>query len=160
MTNSKAYQETLPKKRMGAGCLLFDADGNFLIVKPTYKAGWEIPGGIIEKNESPRQACIREVQEELDLAWAVGESFGVDYTSESDERTESLQFIFLGGTLSEEDIANIRLAEDMPEYRFIESEQAVLWLNERLGRRVQKCLKYRDGGKIVYFRNAVVICLK
>ncbi|MGB0386543.1 MAG: NUDIX domain-containing protein [Ardenticatenaceae bacterium] len=154
MTNRKAYQEGLPKKRMAAGCLFFDASGKLLIVKPTYKAGWEIPGGIIEKNESPREACVREVQEELGLAWGVGELLGVDYTSESDEYTESLQFIFLGDTLSEQNIVNIRLAEDeLSEYRFVEPEQAVLWLNERAGRRVEKCLKYREGGRIVYLEN-------
>src|SRR5690606_12767250 len=63
--NRKAYQRTLPRKRVSAGCLLFDEAGRLLIVNPTYKDGWEIPGGAVEANESPLDGCIREIREEL-----------------------------------------------------------------------------------------------
>jgi 8-oxo-dGTP pyrophosphatase MutT (NUDIX family) len=36
-----------------------------LLLEPTYKNDWEIPGGIIEDNESPKECCEREVFEEL-----------------------------------------------------------------------------------------------
>ena len=58
---SNAYYESLPKKRMGAGCLFFNERNEVLLVKPTYKPGWEIPGGVVEDNESPKQCCQREV---------------------------------------------------------------------------------------------------
>ena len=61
----KAFQQTLPKKRISAGCLFFDEKGRLLVVNPTYKETWEIPGGVVERNESPREAIIREVSEEL-----------------------------------------------------------------------------------------------
>ena len=31
-----------------------------------YKGGWEFPGGKIEQNESPEDAIVREIKEELD----------------------------------------------------------------------------------------------
>ncbi len=61
----KTFQQTLPKKRISAGCLFFDEHNRLLVVNPTYKETWEIPGGVVEQNESPRDAVIREVSEEL-----------------------------------------------------------------------------------------------
>lgn len=38
-----------------------------------FKGGWEFPGGKIEEGETPQQALIREVMEELETEIAVGE---------------------------------------------------------------------------------------
>lgn len=38
-----------------------------------FKGGWEFPGGKIEEGETPRQALVREVMEELETEIAVGE---------------------------------------------------------------------------------------
>ena len=38
-----------------------------------FKGGWEFPGGKIEEGESPQEALVREIKEELDVEIKVGE---------------------------------------------------------------------------------------
>jgi hypothetical protein len=50
---------------VSAGALVFDRAG-LLVLKPTYKSGWTIPGGVLETDgETPGDAGRREVAEEL-----------------------------------------------------------------------------------------------
>src|ERR1700677_1761972 len=45
---------------VSAGALIFDRGGRLLILKPTYKSGWTIPGGVMEADgETPGGACRR-----------------------------------------------------------------------------------------------------
>lgn len=143
---------------MAAGALFFDDNGRLLLVQPTYKPTWEIPGGVVEAYESPLQACVREVAEELGLEdeqrpyrlWAV------DYTPESAEKTESLQFIFDGGVLTAADIAAIRLpAAELASYHFCTLPEAQERLNGRLARRVTQCITHPT--RTVYLENQTLV---
>ncbi len=154
----KTFQQTLPKKRISAGCLFFDEDNRLLVVNPTYKETWEIPGGVVEQNESPRDAVKREIFEELGFECEPKRLLCVDYSGETDRRTESLQFIFLGPRLTADMIAAIRLPEEeLSEYRFLKPKKATKLLNRKLRRRVQQCLKIIVGEQTLYLEEQQLV---
>lgn len=144
---------------MASGCLLFDDSGRLLVVKPTYSECWLIPGGVVENEESPLEACKREVKEEIGLVREIADLACVDYTSTKGEHSESIQFIFWGGMLSEDEIERIKLPpSELEEFRFVETEGALTILNERLSRRVRQCLTSLKEGAVLYLEDQLPIC--
>jgi 8-oxo-dGTP diphosphatase len=134
---TRAFYARLPKKRMGAGCLLFDEQDRLLLVKPAYKPTWEIPGGIIEQDESPKTACQREVVEELGIELPIGRLLVIDYSHPNPEKTESLMFIFAGGRLSPDEIQAIHLpAGELLQFRFFAHGELPVEMSASLRRRV------------------------
>jgi len=105
------YVARLDRKRMAAGILFRDADGRVLLVQPSYKPNWEIPGGAVEADESPWTAASRELREELGIDRAVGRLLVVDYVRPQDSRPEGVIFIFDGGILDERDLAGLVVAD-------------------------------------------------
>lgn len=79
--------------RVAAGVLFNDGDGRVLLVNPTYKRGWEIPGGYVEISESPRAAAIREVKEELDLEIDVRNLLILDWAPHPNEGDKLLTIL-------------------------------------------------------------------
>ena len=106
------YTATLPRKRMGAGVLFRSPDGRILLVEPTYKDHWELPGGVVEGDESPLTAARREVAEELGLTVVPGRLLVVDWVPPRPDRTEGVMFLFDGGVLGDAAVAAIRLPAD------------------------------------------------
>ncbi|MFB7808211.1 NUDIX domain-containing protein [Streptomyces virginiae] len=51
----------------GTCVLLTDDEGRVLIVKPTYRAGWQFPGGTVDHGEDPETCARRELAEETGL---------------------------------------------------------------------------------------------
>ena len=148
----RRYLNRLPKKRMGAGCLFFDDCGKLLILKPTYKNNWLLPGGVIEANESPRQACIREVKEETGIDCQPTRLLCVDYVSDSSYKIESVQFVFYGGTISHENQITLP-DQEIAGYQFAESTVALSMLGILSQRRLKSCLPHLDSQITIYLEN-------
>ncbi|WP_242418342.1 NUDIX hydrolase, partial [Frankia sp. CpI1-P] len=87
------------RKRVSADAVIRDETGRLLLVDPTYKPDWDLPGGMAEANEPPRDALRRELKEELDLDLPVGELLCVDWVSPHGPWDDLLAFVFDGGTL-------------------------------------------------------------
>jgi 8-oxo-dGTP pyrophosphatase MutT (NUDIX family) len=108
-TPAEEYLATLPRKRMGAGLLFRDGGGRVLLVEPTYKDHWELPGGSVEADESPQAAAVREAHEELGLVVTPGRLLVVDWVPPVPGRTEGEMFVFDGGELEPGTAALIRV---------------------------------------------------
>jgi ADP-ribose pyrophosphatase len=78
---------TQPRKRVSADVVLRDRAGRLLLVDPRYKPDWDMPGGMAEPNEPPRDAAQRELKEELGLDIQVGGMLCVDWVSPQDRGT-------------------------------------------------------------------------
>lgn len=56
---------SLPKLALSANAVLRDPGGRVALVRNTYREGWSLPGGVVDDNEPPSAACVRELGEEL-----------------------------------------------------------------------------------------------
>ena len=143
------------RPRVAAGVVFFDAEGRVLVVKPTYKDSWDVPGGYVNAGETPREAAAREVQEELGLHVEPGPTLVVDWAPHPAEGDKIL-FLFEGGTMNAPTAASIQLAPDeLSEYRFIDRDDIADLLIERLARRVTAAVSAHDRGTTVYLEHGV-----
>ena len=131
----------VPRIPASAGALIWDEKGWLLILKPTYKKGWTIPGGQIDEvGESPWEACRREASEECGLELERGRLACVDFLPPKKDRAGGMRFLFDCGTLPDTALAAIRLQEDeIEDHRLAPLEEALELLSGPLRRRVGAC---------------------
>lgn len=139
---------------MAAGALFRDESGRVLLVNPTYKPTWDLPGGAVEAEESPNAACRREVAEELGLDRPVGRVLAVDWVPSRPERPEGLIVIYDGGVLSPADAAGIVLpAAELAEYAFVDPADVPERVSPLLARRIAACLNAVAAGTVASLEN-------
>lgn len=154
MTYNREFYDTLPKKRMGAGCLFFNEKQEVLLVKPTYKTSWEIPGGVVEDNESPKQCCQREIAEEIGLTREIGPLLVVDYSNQNGNKTESIMFVFDGGILNNSEIAAIKLpADELSQFAFFTQEALPETITDTLKARILAAWQQHNQAHPIYLEN-------
>ncbi|WP_162002415.1 NUDIX hydrolase [Streptomyces sp. CB01881] len=135
----ETFIATRPRIRAKARTLFTDADGRVLLVRLRPWPGpggeepyWVLPGGGIEADrELPRAAARREVREELGWECEPGRLLALDWLPgrdadrASDRDTAVLVYVFDGGTVTEEQLASIALAEDeLVEWRLCDPARA------------------------------------
>jgi 8-oxo-dGTP diphosphatase len=148
------YVASLARKRMAAGALFRDVAGRVLLVEPTYKQTWELPGGAVEEEESPTAACRREVVEELGLDRPVGRVLAIDWVASRPERPEGLMLVYDDGVLADADITAIQLqADELASYAFVEVDRVPELVSALLARRIAACVDAVAAGTVVSLEN-------
>ena len=144
----------VPRVPASAGALLFDAQSRLLVLKPSYKRGWTIPGGQLEQDgETPWEACRRETREECGIEIAGGRLVCVDFRPpKPPRRPGGLRFLFDCGELGAEQLEGVRLQTgEILECRFVDLDEAARLLSGPVRRRVlaavgtDRCLYLEDG---------------
>jgi 8-oxo-dGTP diphosphatase len=128
-----------PAIPVSAGALVFDRKGRLLILKPTYKSGWTIPGGIMEADgETPWEACQREVREECGLKLDRGRLACTDFRPPRNGRTGGIRYLFDCGEVSDDELAAVTLQpEEISECRIVPLAEALRLLRKPIRRRVR-----------------------
>lgn len=133
---------------LAAGVLLFDEQDRVLLVDPTYKPGWEFPGGIVEHGEPPTHAGLREVAEELGLRLTrVPRLLVLDWEAPDPPGFGGLRLLFDGGRLSEQQQRQLLLpGTELREWRFVTEAEAERMLPEVRWNRLRWALRAREQG--------------
>ncbi|WP_037614113.1 NUDIX domain-containing protein [Streptomyces albus] len=147
------HEERMTRPLMAAGALFFDAQDRVLLVQPSYKPMWEIPGGYVEKGESPLAACRRDVEEELGITPPIGSLLVIDWAPSPAEGDKVL-YVFDGDKLSPDAAASIKPAPDeLLAAEFHRVEDIDQLLIPRLTRRVKRAVIARAEGHPVYIEH-------
>jgi 8-oxo-dGTP diphosphatase len=142
----------LPAIPVSAGALIFDSAGRLLILKPTYKSGWTIPGGVMEADgESPWEACQREVREETGVEVSRGRLAAMDFRPAKPGRLAGIRYLFDCGQVDDEALASVKLQpEEISDSRLVSLTEAFTLLRGPISRRVQSATQghfYLEDGR-------------
>jgi 8-oxo-dGTP diphosphatase len=152
------YSEEDQMKRMAICAIIRNKDNEFIIVEPTYRNDWLMPGGVIEQNESPKEACEREIKEELGVDIKITRMLCIEYQSAHSNKSESIQFIADGGVITEQSISQIQLQEsEIRSYRFVNLHDSTSLLNPLLRERLDFAFSSLESGEIVYIEDKKLI---
>lgn len=146
------WYASLPGFTASGAVLLTDAAGAVLLVKPWYRDYWQLPGGVAEAAESPRQCAEREAAEEIGVAVTATALLTVHWRAPDGPRRAAFSFIFDGGVLT--DPGAIRLQqEELDDFAFLPLGEATARMVAPAGLRLASAWQARTDGHPVYLES-------
>ncbi|MFF9090153.1 NUDIX domain-containing protein [Streptomyces sp. NPDC014991] len=144
---------------LAAGVLLFDDQDRVLLVDPTYKPGWEFPGGVVERGEAPARAGMREVAEETGIRLReVPRLLVVDWERPAPPGYGGLRLLFDGGRLAPAQASRVLLpGPELRAWRFATEQEAAAMLPPVRYERLRWALRARERGTALYLEAGVPV---
>lgn len=134
-----------------AHAVLVDSRGWVLIVQPSYKRRWHLPGGYVHIGETPTQAVAREVCEELGITPALHGPVTVSWAPHGG--AERLLFTYAGELTDElRDAVSIDGAE-LIGWTTLGPERLAERLHPRVAERVRASLETSAAGHVRYLEH-------
>lgn len=112
-----------PKRMASAAMLLENNAGELLIVKANYKNYWTLPGGIVDRSETPKQGAIRETREEVGVALEPKAVSFVAIANRTSSEAQTYQFIFKAPL--PQDASIVLQKSEIDEYAFASRSQVL-----------------------------------
>jgi 8-oxo-dGTP pyrophosphatase MutT (NUDIX family) len=137
------------RKRVIAHVLLTDSDNRVCVLETTFKPDFELPGGIVEPGESPREAVVRESQEEVALSVVVGPLLVVDWLAPYLGWEDAVELVFDGGVCPTPQ-ALIPDGREIRAVHWLSPEQAVAAMAPFAQGRLRAALEARRSGRTRY----------
>ncbi len=138
----------LPRKRAISQVLTRDTEGRVLLCNLTYKQDWDLPGGVVEVNESPRLAAYREVEEELSLQLTPGRLLLTDWLPPWSGWDDAVCLVFDGGEhdpgLAEQIVVQAR---EIRQARFCTTTEVHHLCADFTARRIDSALTVLEDGR-------------
>jgi 8-oxo-dGTP pyrophosphatase MutT (NUDIX family) len=140
----------MAQPRVAASALILDTAGRVVMLRPTYKKHWDIPGGYVEPGESPYAACVREVGEELGITPHIGPMLVIDWAP-ADNEGDKIIYVFDGGSLSDDDLRRIVIEDGgITELRYADPAGLDDLASPRLARRLRMAIDAKQDGRMIY----------
>jgi 8-oxo-dGTP diphosphatase len=137
--------------RLASGALFVNQD-RILLVRKTYGNRWDIPGGYVDRGESPASACEREVHEELGLDRTAKRLLVHDWAP-NDAAGDKILYIFDCGELGEDE-HNIRLdGVEIDKTEWVAVSGLATYVIPRLVRRLTNAYRAYTSGAILYLEH-------
>ncbi|WP_028647145.1 NUDIX hydrolase [Nocardiopsis sp. CNT312] len=157
METEEEFFANLPATRGAAGAVIRSPAGRVLLVERVYvpEQPWGIPGGVIEEDESPLAACLRELREELGVAARVVRLAAVDWVPARPPRTAAVQWLF---TAQLPEGAELRLPpEELSGWAWHDPADLHGVLSANAARRMLAALSVADGGGPLYLEDGTPV---
>ncbi|MDI3389047.1 NUDIX domain-containing protein [Streptomyces sp. B-S-A8] len=144
---------------LASGVLLFDEQDRVLLVDPTYKPGWEFPGGVVESGEAPAQAGVREVAEETGIRLdQVPTLLLIDWEAPQPPGYGGMRLLFDGGRLDSAATERVLLpGPELRDCRFVTEQEAAGLLPPVRYERLRWALRARRQGRPLYLEAGVPV---
>lgn len=128
--------EKFATPRIAAGALFVDGD-RVLLVRKTYGNRWDIPGGYVDRDESPADACRRELLEELNLDRPPVKLLVQDWAP-NEKEGDKILYVFDCGKLGDDEQRITLDGEELDRWEWVPVDQLSEYVIPRLERRLTR----------------------
>ncbi|MFD5090395.1 NUDIX domain-containing protein [Amycolatopsis thailandensis] len=147
--------EKFATPRVASGALFVDGD-RVLLVRKTYGNRWDIPGGYVDRGESPAAACRRELREELAIDRTPVRLLVQDWAP-NEKEGDKLLYVFACGRLGDDEQRIALDGKELDHWEWVAVQQLSEYLIPRLTRRLSRAYEAHKKQTTFYLEHGELV---